>query len=196
MIICQLLGPLCSRDFSLNLIAELIGVALEATIVYLLLQRYIDQKEKRKWRITRQALGERIGWLHTILMDEVLNSDRNAYAVVHTWADKTTAEIRRIKSEYSYAFDAKVAEDLENYELFVRQTAPSIEFHQLSNFKWFDSIDKMAIDFLRSASVLENDIVHLFQWGEEGLRKLKERLGQSDPKSGEIPPPRPTHVRF
>ena len=190
MIINQLLEALFSREFGLNLLAEFIGVTLEATIVYLLLKRYFEHKEKRKWKGTRRAFGNRVGWKHAGLLDELLPSDSNAYVVIHGWVQEALAEIKAIKSEYAYAFDADISGKLEIYEYLLRQTAGGMEVDHHLDYRfenaykgWFETLDKVAVEFLRSASVLENDILHLFQWGENA-HHIRRRLLESDEMKG------------
>jgi len=182
------LTALQSNDFGLNLVAELIGVTLESTVVYVLLRLYVERRERNKWWYTRHRLGSRVGWQHTILLDKLSEGeDGNAYIIVHRWCEESLKCIKEVKQEYSYAFTPEMAGALETYEGELSQHALSIEMRQWRALDTIKFSNDILVAFLKTARVLDNDIKHLFAWSDKQIMDIIGRLTDSDPNAAAIP---------
>src|SRR5688572_25942287 len=108
-------------DMLKNIIAELFGIALTVLVVDRLLTYHENKQERTKWRATRQRVGARVGWAHTILKDKLNESPKNAYEIFYDWCNATLEATKQTKQQYSYAFTAEMAGHLEEYEEEVNQ---------------------------------------------------------------------------
>lgn len=80
-----------SEDFLLNISAELIGVTLEVILVTLIVRKYIDRKDRKKWSVVFSRKIEKILEVHhgmpkKIQEMEIMGEINIAYRIV-AWKD-------------------------------------------------------------------------------------------------------------
>jgi hypothetical protein len=185
----EVIRLLISREMLQNVLSEIFGIIITVVIIDRLLQHREQQKERSMWRLTRQRVGEIMGWAHTVLRDKLRTHQDNAYEIMFFWCQEVLERAKEVKQQFSFAFTAEMASSLEEYEAEIRQTGFSIQIYQWDNLNTINGINDRIVDFLGASDVLSNDIEHLYSWKESHIIEIKEHLQASSLERADFPKP-------
>ena len=92
-----------------------------------------------------------------------------------------------MKRDYSYAFTAEMARDLENYEFLVKHARGALKNREF-NVAMIDMVNSNLVRFIKTCDVHEG-VVIAFTWDENRLAVIEQCLEKSDLAEATISPP-------
>ena len=165
-----------SKDFLLNISAEVLGVVLEVFLVTIIIKRYLDRREKEKWRKVFSRKINNILDVHHRMPEklkemEMLGDVNIAYRII-TWKDIIEKYVDRALAMIPPDYNEPMYKAVEEYQEKLRRASEAFINNSMP-IGVLKDIDRAARDL---AAHINDSSQKDYGWSKEFLMDLQKEL--------------------